>query len=212
MKRLPILLLFVIGCSQTEPLELPEPEIEASADLYSLESLGDDTYSVTEASIGKAFFSQAGDVVTLTIELHGMTPNSSKAVHIHNGSVDAPGRHWNQQSLYAFCTETSLGEPWAKPFAGDVGNVDIDANGNGQLTLHTDLWALNSGDAKDILDKVIIVHQDPEDFLTECDPAHSHDYLHSNLKIGGGSINLLTDIEQRTQAKMTHFPDFTICK
>ncbi len=211
MKRF-VILLFVIGCSQTEPLELPEPEIEASADLYSLESLGDDTYNLTEVSVGKAFFSQAGDVVTLTIELHGMDPNSSKAVHIHNGSVDAPGRHWNQQSFYAFCNETSLGELWAKPFAGDVGNVEIDGDGYGQLILRTDLWALNSGDEKDILDKVIIVHQDPEDFLTECDPAHSHDHLHSNRKIGGGTISLLTDIEQVAQATMTHFPDFTLCK
>ncbi len=214
MKKFLIPFLFsIVACNnQTEPLAIPEPEIEASAEIYELESLGNDEYNLLSERIGTASFSQAGDIVTLEIRLEGLTPNSSKAVHIHNGTVNAPGRHWNQQSFYAFCNERSLGEVWAKPFAGDVGNVTIDSEGNGSFTIQTDLWALNSGNEKDILDKVVIVHQDPEDFIEECDPNHSHDHMHSNLKIGGGTITLTSDIEQVAQSAMKHFPDFTICK
>ena len=203
---------FLFGCTTSESLEITDPEIEAVADIYSISLAGDDIYEVHSEKIGTAKFAQAGSVVSLSIELSGMTPNSSKAVHIHNGTVNEPGRHWNQNSFYAFCNERSMGSLWAKPFAGDVGNVPIDADGNGTLTLRTDLWALNSGDEKDILDKVVIIHQDPENFVEECDPQHSHDHAHSNVKIGGGTITLITDIEQASQMKMSNFPDFTICK
>ncbi|MEP1093666.1 MAG: superoxide dismutase family protein [Cyclobacteriaceae bacterium] len=213
MKQLSILsILILAACSQSENPEFIEPEFEAVAGIYSLELVQEGKYNIKSRSIGYASFSQTGEVVTLEIELKGMTPNSSKAVHIHNGSITTPGRHWNQHSFYAFCNEKSLGELWEKPFAGDIGNVPIDANGNGKLILQTDFWALNSGDEKDILDKILIVHEDPEDFAEECDPAHSHDHLHSNLKIGGGQITLTSDVEQKNQQIMTRFPDFTVCK
>ncbi|MEQ9404301.1 MAG: superoxide dismutase family protein [Cyclobacteriaceae bacterium] len=208
-----LFLLITVSCSQSDSIELPETKIEAMADIFSIEPVDDKTFSIIESKIGSARFSQKGQVVTMEIELRGMTPNSLKAVHIHNGTVEAPGRHWNQQSFYAFCDTESLGAAWSKPFAGDIGNVPVDSEGNGSLTIQTDLWALNSGDEKDILNKVIIVHEDPEDFAEECNPAHKHDYLHSNLKIGGGAITLVSDVEQNIQLNvMTQYPDFTICK
>ena len=215
MKKFALILsVIAMSCSQSEEVqEVLSPEIEAEAQLFSLDKIGDDSYDILNKNIGKATFSQVGDIVTLHIQLRGITPNTSKAIHIHNGSISEPGRHWNQQSLYAFCNSRSMGQLWAKPFAGDVGNVEIDADGTGELIIQTDLWALNSGDEKDIIDKIIIVHDDPENFALECDPKHSHDHLHSNLKIGGGAIALTTNTDRMVYGvTTTNFAEFTICK
>ncbi len=215
MKKVVSFIFFIyvfFGCDESkEPVDLG-PVIEAEAELFSLSSNGDDTYELLETKIGTASFTQQAGVVTIAVSLTGMTPNSSKAVHIHSGDVNDPGRHWNRGSFYASCNEWSLGSAWSRPFAGDVGNVVIDENGNGTFTLQTDMWALNSGDEKEILDLPIIVHNDPEDFVLECDPKHSHDHLHSNIKIAGGTIKMTTDVQQLARtATMTLYPDFTIC-
>ena len=115
----------------------------------------------------------------------------------------------------ASCDNLSLGQEWARPFIGDVGNVPIDENGNGTFTLQTDLWAINTGDNKDILDRPIIVHQEPEDFVEECNPFHSHDMPHSNQKIGGGTIRLVSEVDRTLTSSVTTeqvMPDFLICK
>ena len=221
MKKFVIILsaLLFLRCEESEnPVELI-PEVEASADIYSLSvsEIQDPNssylnYDVKETVVGTAYFYQTDNVVTLEISLKNQTPNSLRAVHIHNGELTKPQRHWNQQSFLPFCYTRSLGQVWAKPFAGDIGNIPIDAEGNGHYIIKTDFWALNSGDEKDILDRVIIVHEDPEDFGQECDPAHDHNHIHNNLKIAGGKIELTSDVKRNSQAfKMTEFPDFTIC-
>ena len=207
-----ILLGLVLISCYPDSAEIFEPEIEARADIVSIEKIGYNEFNIEGEEIGTASFAQDGNIVRIKVDLKNMTPNSSKSVHLHNGSIEKPGRHWNQQSFYAFCKELSMGSPWGKPFAGDVGNVQIDENGMGTLTILTDLWALNSGDEKDILDKVVIVHDDPEDFAYECDPFHVDYQPHSNLKIGGGYIKLQSEIEQKAQTASTSFPDFTICR
>ncbi|MEM6736269.1 MAG: superoxide dismutase family protein [Bacteroidota bacterium] len=205
--------LVAFGCSSES--EVPfEPEILAEAEIFSLEKMGDDQYTLLESTVGIARFAQDGEVVELRISLEGMVPNTSKAVHIHNGFVETPGRHWNQGSFYAACNERSLGKAWAKPFFGDVGNVAINDNGSGEFILRTDLWRINSGDEKDLLNKVIIVHENPQDFVEECNPFHDHTHAHSNPKIGGGTIVLLSDIPINEQSfvKPEQMPDFLICK
>lgn len=212
-KYLIILISIAFACDNTESPEL-EPEVIAEAEIFSLQSLENDTYEVTTNKVGIATFSQTGDVVTLEISLTGMTPNSSKAIHIHNGTVEDPGRHWNSGSFVASCNERSLGQVWARPFIGDVGNIPIDASGNGTFVLQTDLWAINSGDEKDVLNKPIIVHEGPQDFIEECNPMHDHNHGHSNPKIGGGTVTLISDVPvvESSAIVMDKYPDFTICK
>ena len=213
-RLLAIGLIFIFGCGPDNAGgEEIAPEIVAEAQIFEVELVGDDEYEVKENAIGTASFYQTGEVVTVEISLQGMVPGSSKAVHIHNGTPEDPGRHWNQGSFVVACNARSLGEVWAKPFYGDVGNVPVDANGAGFLTLRTDLWRINSGDERDLLGKTIIVHDQPEDFLEECDPAHDHTHAHSNPKIGGGSISLMSDIPLSATFKMEQkeYPAFTIC-
>lgn len=210
----------LVGCAEPEKQESLEPEMEAKAKIYSIaeDEIQDPgssylRYVPSQQEIGVAYFSQSGNVVSLTIELKNQEPGSSRAVHIHDGSLSQPLRHWNQQSFERFCNKRSLGQVWAKVFAGDVGNVPIDEDGKGMLSIQTDFWALNSGDEKDILDKIIIVHEEPEDFAEECDPAHDHSHMHSNRKIGGGIIELVTNVDRNVSViGAFESPDFTVCK
>ncbi|GAB4232648.1 MAG: hypothetical protein Tsb0034_05480 [Ekhidna sp.] len=214
MKRLLLVLIPLIFSCSSEEFEFGTPEIEAEAQIFSLEKVGEDTYDPQAKQVGTAKFYQAGNVVKVMISLEGMTPDSYKAVHIHRGTVQNPGRHWNRGSYIAACDTASMGERWGRPFVGDIGNVPIGADGTGDLVIFTDLWSINTGDRKDILDKTIIVHEYPEDFAEECNPAHVHDHLHFNLKIGGGSIVLASDIPKVEQStfEMERLPDFTICR
>ncbi len=216
MKKLFLLpFVFIWACSSDSEREITGPEIVAEAEIYGLYEIGLDEFETRPQKIGNAKFVQIGTVVTIEISLFNMTPNSEKAVHIHDGTVNRPGRHWNSGKFVAACDEESLGKAWTRPFIGDVGNVPIDENGNGTFTLQTDLWAINSGGEKDILDKAIIVHQQPQDFVEECDPFHTHDYPHSNQKIGGGTIELVSEITRNVRSVVSTeqmMPDFLICK
>ena len=194
------------------PVEEFSPGISAEAVLYSIEQIRENQYSVSKQNIGTAVFGQSDNLVQFTILLKGMTPNTRKAVHIHNGTLEKPGRHWNQGYLYAACDSLSLGRRWNKPFLGDVGNVVINSEGNGKLIVQTDLWRINSEDNNDLLNKVIIIHENPQDFSNECTPDHIHN--HSNKKIAGGMIALISDDPQNEQpvVQMERIPDFLICR
>ena len=210
-----VLLVVIAFVSCAEPKDVVfEPEISAEAKLYALETVGENQYNASEKEIGTAAFSQDGDVVRLHISLSGMTPNTFKAVHIHYGTVEEPGRHWNRGSLFASCDSLNMGSFWGRPFIGDVGNVRIDNNGNGEFTIRTDLWRINSGDEMDVLNKPIIIHDLPQDFAEECNPNHDHNHDHRNPKIAGGTITLLSDVPVNEQsiAMPEHIPDFLICK
>jgi Cu-Zn family superoxide dismutase len=120
------------------------------------------------------------------ISLEGFAPNTIHAVHMHHGSCEQPKHHWNAGSEENFCNRRSLNVPWAKPYAGDVGNVSVGYDGTGSLTIKTNLWSIGSNDEKDILGLQVIVHEGYEDFTSECDP--NHDHIHENDKLACGTI------------------------
>ncbi len=181
-----LLLALIIGCEDTKE---PGPKTFAAADIYLVNQLPDETYE-QGALIGNAEFVYQDGVTSIKVNLSGMEPNTAHAMHLHQGTLAKPGRHWNQGLFTAFCSEFSLGEVWAKPFAGDVGNIEIDAEGNGTFFLKTDLWSLGTEDELDISGTVLFVHENSEDFANECDPNHGHDHGHHNAKIAGGTVVL----------------------
>ena len=217
MKRLVLIvpILLLLGCGTDENQGTADPEVIAEADIYGITEITEGEFEVSsQSSVGTATFYQTGNIVTIDINLRGMTPNALQAVHIHSGSVELPGRHWNAGKFVAACSTESLGRAWQKTFIGDVGNVPIGSDGTGSFSLQTDLWRINSGDDLDILDKVIIVHQDPEDFAEECDPYHSHDYIHYNKKIAAGTIELKSTVLKNQQSSVMgqeSMPDFLSC-
>jgi len=127
----------------------------------------------------------------MKVNVSNMEPNSTHAMHLHEGTLEQPGRHWNKERFIAFCDSLSLGKFWLKPFAGDVGNIKTDANGDGTFELKTDLWSLGTNDRSDISGTVLFIHANSEDFGNECDPAHDHGHGgHMNPKIAGGTVVL----------------------
>ena len=69
--------------------------------------------------------------------------------------------HWNP-------TNKQHGKWGSADFhSGDIGNVQLDNQGKGTLTLETDLWTLGGGPEKNILDKALIVHGGTDDYTSQ---------------------------------------------
>ncbi|MBD0286277.1 MAG: superoxide dismutase family protein [Flavisolibacter sp.] len=127
------------------------------------------------------FDEQSGGNVRLTLQVTVPSrANKSVAVHIHEhgdcGDVGKhAGGHWNP-------TGANHGKWGSGSFhSGDIGNINLDASGNGRLELSSNLWSIG-GDAKtDILSKTIIVHSGVDDYTSQ--PAGN-----SGNRIGCGVI------------------------
>jgi Cu/Zn superoxide dismutase len=186
-----ILATFILsGCG---PEEKSDPAILAVATLYSIEYDTDSTYHLTDQELGAASFSEMDGIVTLQINMTGLTPNARHAAHIHEGTCEVPGMHWNQGTDASFCRETNLDENdiWTKPKAGDIGNIRANEEGSGTFELSTKFWRLGSNDSFDITGLVVMVHQNEEDFAQECFQSHTH--MHNNPKLACGTIELITN-------------------
>ncbi|WP_224995696.1 superoxide dismutase family protein [Cesiribacter sp. SM1] len=173
-------ILLLVGCKKEEQ---PAPKaIEAHAPIYSLSGS-----STTPAKLGDAYFTQQDGVVTLELEVAGLAAGGSHAIHLHEGSCENPGMHWNGGSSDSYCQVPNLDGNWGRPYLGDVGNIEIEEDGTGTLTLRTNLWAIGDGSPLDITGKMIMLHEQPEDFDLECDPNHQN-HPHNNPKIACGAI------------------------
>ena len=116
---------------------------------------------------GTAVFTETNGQVTLVAKLSGLKPGQH-GIHIHEkadcSAADATsaGGHWNP-------TFKKHGK-WtdAEHHKGDIGNFNADADGNAMILFKTDEWCIGCGDAtKDILSKGLIVHDKPDDFVTQ---------------------------------------------
>jgi Cu-Zn family superoxide dismutase len=116
---------------------------------------------------GTATFTEKNGFVTFEAKMSGLKPGVH-AIHIHEKSdcsaadASSAGGHWNP-------TFKKHGK-WAdiEHHKGDIGNFTADENGNGTITLKTDEWCIGCGDeTKDILNKGLIVHANPDDFTTQ---------------------------------------------
>lgn len=115
---------------------------------------------------GKATFLDVNGNLTLKLKIKGAEPGTH-AVHLHEkGDCAAPdgssaGGHWNP-------THEDHGQ-WATPpfHHGDIGNVEVGADGRGSLTLTTDLWTIGGPTKTDVVGKGIIVHAKADDFTTQ---------------------------------------------
>ncbi len=116
---------------------------------------------------GTATFTEKNGTVTFEAKLTGLKPGVH-AIHIHEkadcSAADATstGGHWNP--TFKKHGKWGVGEY----HKGDIGNFTADENGNGSITLKTDEWCIGCGDeTKDILGKGLIVHDKPDDFVTQ---------------------------------------------
>ncbi len=158
----------------------------ATAEVWSIRQQPDSSYVVGSLQVGSLQAFQMDGFLRLEIIVEGLTPNYRHAVHLHMGTCENPSHHWNQGSNENYCEVLNLGEVWARPKAGDVGNVNTDASGSGTLVVDSELWSIGTGHSSDILGSVVVVHGDPENFDRECFENHTH--THANPKIACGVI------------------------
>lgn len=115
---------------------------------------------------GTAMFTQNGDTITLIVEVYNVSPGLH-GVHIHEtGDCSSPdgtsaGGHWNPTNV----DHGKWGE--GEFHLGDIGNITVGEDGTGTIELTTDLWEMGTGSDIDIVGKGIIVHADPDDFISQ---------------------------------------------
>jgi Cu-Zn family superoxide dismutase len=184
-------LIIFSGCDMSSPDYTPKnPDPIAVLSFNGLLIESDTSFQVDMLPYGTAMFYAEDDAIRLDISLENFPANTTHAIHLHQGSCEVPAMHWNQGEPMEnrFCETLSLGIPWAKPYAGDVGNLSVGYDGQGQLSITTNLWAIGTGDYKDLLGRSLIIHENMDDFNMECDPLHGHRHPHANPKVACGII------------------------
>ncbi|HTN09322.1 superoxide dismutase family protein [Agriterribacter sp.] len=176
---LPVLAL-VFSCNSpadnkpaSDSAQVPESHSHSMNDTASVplvkhaEAVLAGTYADTTVSGTAKFDADENGKVKLELEITiPAKAGKSVAVHIHeHGDCGDNGKmshgHWNP-------TNQQHGKWGSAGFhSGDIGNVQLDAQGKGTLTLETDLWTLGGNAEKNILDKALIVHGGVDDYTTQ---------------------------------------------
>ena len=128
------------------------------------------------------FFEEKG-AVKIKANISGLG-EGPVAIHLHAigdcGSDDgkSAGGHWNP-------TNENHGK-WGKPpfHSGDIGNIQIDGNGNGKLTLVDQYgrWSIGGSPKTNVIGKAIVVHVGEDDMSSQ--PSGD-----AGARIGCGVIN-----------------------
>ena len=117
---------------------------------------------------GTITFAEMDEVVVMKAVFSGLTPGLH-AIHLHEfadcSSADgkSTGGHWNPtfEPHGAWGSETGYHK-------GDIGNFEVDQNGDATITFETDQWCIGCDDVtKNILGKAVIVHQGQDDLVSQ---------------------------------------------
>lgn len=170
--------LVFTACASNKPKPTDEPTemSETEADAHAMgEMSGEAQTSMAAASLeaksgtttgGRATFTQQGGKVTLELDVEN-APEGTHAVHLHETGdcsaedASSAGGHWNP-------TGAAHGRFGENGFhLGDIGNLEVAADGTGKLTFSTEHWSIGGGGDTDIAGKAIIVHTSADDFNTQ---------------------------------------------
>lgn len=142
----------------TPPVTAPAPSARATAELAATQG---------NTASGSLTLAEAGEGVHLTGSLQGLAPNSEFGFHIHEkGDCSAPdassaGGHFNP-------TGVEHGNPQEGPHhAGDMLNVNSDAEGQAQVDAQASGVTLGDGGASDIMGKAVVLHERADDYHTQ---------------------------------------------
>lgn len=168
-----LVLLLAVACTNTKngnSSDSLSTDATSVADSTSAKQAHADI-SATKADTsgsGMAHFTALGDgkvEMKLTLEFPAKA-NQSVAVHFHeHGDCGDSGNgahgHWNP-------TGEKHGK-WdsAEHHSGDIGNINLDGNGKGEITIQSDRWSIGGDEKTNILDKAIIVHSGVDDYTTQ---------------------------------------------
>lgn len=183
MKRISLSLvfcasLFIIGCkndkkeNDTENAAETEMNSEMDNSMEKEEETKEITVSLEPKSGsdlgGEVTFTQEDGEVTMEATITGLA-EGQHAIHIHQKADcsaedgTSAGGHWNP-------TNEKHGK-WGDSegyHKGDIGNFEVDANGEGTVSMTTDEWCIGCDDEnKNIVGKAIIVHDGVDDYTSQ---------------------------------------------
>ncbi len=129
---------------------------------------------------GTVTFTQTDDKVLVVADITGLAPNTKHGFHIHEkgdlsaDDLSSAGGHWNPDHHIH-------GGPTTSPVhAGDLGNLEADADGKAHLEL-TLTGISVGGEKNDIIGHSVIIHAKPDDLSSQ--PAGN-----SGPRVAGGVI------------------------
>lgn len=132
---------------------------EASATLINIEG----------TEIGKAHLIQAPSGVLIHVKVSGLAPGKH-GLHIHGHGVCEPGEGFKTAKGHVGGSEGAHGLLNPKgPEPGDIPNIYIGSDGNGEMETFTSLVSLK-GDKNNLLDadgSTFIIHEKPDDHITQ---------------------------------------------
>ncbi|MEM1447199.1 MAG: superoxide dismutase family protein [Planctomycetota bacterium] len=106
--------------------------------------------------------------VTVTAKISGLTPGQKHGFHIHEfGDLSSPdgsatGGHYNPEGHDHVLPNDKTGTPHAG-HAGDLGNLEADANGNATYTQTFKKFTIFDDDHNPILGRGVIIHAQEDD-------------------------------------------------
>jgi len=158
---IPLLVLAAVGIAAAADAPAPSATGAAVTDAIAVVA----PTQGSQASGTVRFHSQGGGV-HVTGELSGLTPSAKHGFHVHEfGDCSAPdgasaGGHFAPEAH-----PHGAPDP-AEHHAGDLGNVEADANGKAKVDVTVPGLALASGD-RAIIGRALIVHAQPDDLTTQ---------------------------------------------
>ena len=118
------------------------------------------------ATAGRASFTQVGNQVRVTVEVSGLKPNQAHGFHIHEAGDCSSGDGMSAKGHF-----NPLGKPHghhssSERHAGDMPNLQADAQGRAQAQFMLDLLTTGEGPTS-VLGRGLIVHVQPDDYSSQ---------------------------------------------
>lgn len=104
-----------------------------------------------ELVLNITFPKKANQSVAVHLHEHGACGDGGKEAHGHWNPTNEPHGKWGSGSFHS----------------GDIGNIELDANGKGTVTLSSNRWSIGGDEKTNILNRAIIVHSGVDDYKTQ---------------------------------------------
>lgn len=161
------IIALLAGCTWN-PTEQGDGEVQRMPGLpstYTKSTVHADVRTASGDRLGRVEFQASKRKVRVVGTLKGLAPDTTHAIHVHQGSVCEPptfesaGAHFSPEPM-------EHGAPDAKvKHAGDLGNIVTDAEGTALVDVMAD--ALDLDGSASVLGHTLVVHARADDLVTQ---------------------------------------------